>query len=59
MKRKKKAPTRKELLALAEALRAYCRLERRSADVGSPEMVERWLDLCRRVGVNPNPRWGR
>lgn len=61
MKKKwtKKPPTRAELLKLYETVRNYCRRERADVDVGSTEMVEDWHNICRLVGVNPDPRWMR
>lgn len=55
----KKPPTRAELLQLYALVRNYCRRERNDVDVGSPEMVEDWLEICRQVGVNPKQRWDR
>ncbi len=56
--KKNKYPPAKDLKALYDELRTYCRRERKDVDTGEPEMVEAWHRLCRAVGVNPRPRWG-
>lgn len=47
----KKEPTAKELRALYDMVRSYCRRERRDADVGSPRMVQDWCQICEAVGI--------